>query len=597
MPKKIIPIKYTNRDFSSIRESLLEHAKRYYPNTYRDFNEAGFGSLMIDTVSYVGDVLSFYLDYQANESFLETAAEYENVLKLSKFLGFSFNKAPSSYGTCQFYALVPVSVATGGPDTRYSPTLKAGSTVATAGGVSFTLLDDVSFADSVNEVIVAKVNDDTGAPTYFAVKAEGRIVSGELLEHVETVDAFERFLKVVIPGDNVSAIVQVTDSEGHEYFEVEHLSQNSIYKPVTNKNAKNDSVPNILKKIAVPRRFAVEHLDDTTTIQFGYGSENELVSGSIADPANVALKRHAREYISDTSIDPTKLTSTDKFGVAPANTMLSVVYRSNTSENVNAGSGQVNRVVDAVVDFDNVASLNEDIRRYVVNSIEVSNEDPIVGDISIPGVEELKIRALGNFSAQNRAVTRQDYISMAYAMPGHFGAIKRCTIFRDNDSFKRNLNMYVISENAEGHLVRANNTIKQNLKTWLNGVRMINDTIDILDAFIINVGVEFDIVIEENANKYEVLRMAQLAIEEQFLLQREMGEPIVVSDFFKALKDVEEIVDVVSVRVVNKSGSPYSSLDYDIKGNSSKDGRVIYAPRTAVFELKYPEVDIKGKIV
>ena len=597
MPKKIIPIKYTNRDFSSIRESLLEHAKRYYPNTYRDFNEAGFGSLMIDTVSYVGDVLSFYLDYQANESFFETAAEYENVLKLSKFLGFNFNKAPSSYGVCQFFALIPVSPSTGAPDTRYSPTLKAGSTVATPDGVPFTLLDDISFADSVNEVIVAKVNDDTGAPTYFAVKTEGRVVSGELLEHVETVDQFERFLKVVIPGDNVSAIVQVTDSEGHEYFEVEHLSQNFIYKPVTNKNAKNDSVPNILKKMAVPRRFAVEHLDDTTTVQFGYGSESELVSGSIADPANVTLKRHAREYISDTSIDPTKLTSTDKFGVAPANTILSVVYRSNTSDNVNAGSNQINRVVDALVDFDNVASLNEGIRQYVVSSIEVSNEEPIVGDISIPGVEELKVRAMGKFSSQNRAVTRQDYISMAYAMPGHFGAIKRCTIFRDNDSFKRNLNMYVISEDDLGHLVKANNTIKQNLKTWLNGVRMINDTIDLLDAFIINIGVEFDIIIEENANKYEVLRASQVAIEEQFFMQREMGEPIVVSDLFKALKDVEEIIDVVTVNVVNKSGSPYSSLDYNIKENSSKDGRVIYAPRTAVFELKYPEVDIKGRIV
>ena len=157
--------------------------------------------------------------------------------------------------------------------------------------------------------------------------------------------------------------------------------------------------------------------------------------------------------------------------------------------------------------------------------------------------------------------------------------------------------MYVISEDDLGHLVKANNTIKQNLKTWLNGVRMINDTIDLLDAFIINIGVEFDIIIEENANKYEVLRASQVAIEEQFFMQREMGEPIVVSDLFKALKDVEEIIDVVTVNVVNKSGSPYSSLDYNIKENSSKDGRVIYAPRTAVFELKYPEVDIKGRIV
>lgn len=597
MAKKIVPIKYTNRDFSSIRESLLQHARRYYPNTFKDFNDASFGSLMIDTVSYIGDVLSFYLDYQANESFLQTAAEYENVLKLSRTLGFKFNKAPSSYGVCQFFALIPSVPNTGAPDLRYSPVLKAGSRVSTEGDISFTLIEDVNFEGEENDIVVAKVDDDTGAPLYYAVKSEGRVVSGELLEHTQNVGEFKRFLTISVPGVNVSEIVSVTDAEGHEYFEVDHLSQNTIFRPFVNKNAANDSVANILKAVAVPRRYTVEHLDDRTSINFGYGSETELVSGSVADPSSVIMKRHAREYVSDTSFDPSMLTSTDKFGVAPANTQISIVYRSNTTENVNAAAGSITQVIDADVEFNNVTLLDSGVRQYVANSIEVNNEDPIVGDVSLPSIDELKIRAMGNFATQNRAVTRQDYVSAVYAMPAKFGAIKRCTIFRDNDSFKRNLNLYVLSENEEGHLVNPNATLKLNLKTWLNNVRMINDTIDILNGFVINIGIDYQIVVDENANRFEALRKSSLAIEELFVVHKEMGEPIYLSDYFKALKDVEEVLDVIDIQVVNKAGAPYSDLDFNVLQNTSPDGRVVTPPRTAVFELKYPEIDIRGTII
>ncbi len=353
----------------------------------------------------------------------------------------------------------------------------------------------------------------------------------------------------------------------------------------------------MLKAVSVPRRYTVEHLDDQTNIQFGYGSETEMVSGSIADPSSVLLKRHAKDYISDTSFDPSKLTSTDKFGIAPANTTLSVVYRSNTSENVNAAANQIIRVLDADVEFNNVTALDSGVRDYIVNSIEVSNDEPIVGDVSLPSVEELKTRAMGNFATQNRAVTKQDYVSATYAMPGKFGAIKRCTIFKDEDSFKRNLNLYILSENLDGELVKSGKTLKLNLKTWLDNVRMMNDTIDILDAHIVNIGINFSIVVDDNANKYEVLRKSSKAIEDTFLIHKDIGEPLVISDYFKVLKDIEEIVDVVSVEIVNKVNGPYSGLDFDVSRNSSADGRVVTPGKIQVFELKYPDVDIRGTIV
>jgi hypothetical protein len=597
MPKKLVPIRYTNRDFSSIREALTEHAKRYYPNTFKDFNEASFGSLMIDTVSYIGDVLSFYLDYQANESFLQTAAEYQNVLKLSRTLGFKFNKSPSSYGICQFFALVPVVPSTGAPDMRYAPLLKAGSRVSTRSDVPFTLIEDISFQNTENEIIVAKVDEQTGAPLYYAIKSEGQVVSGELLEYTQAVGNFKRFLTISVPGTNVSEIISVTDAEGHEYFEVEHLSQDTVFKPITNGNAANDSVANLLKAVSVPRRYTVEHLDDVTNLQFGYGSETEMVSGSVADPSNVVLKRHAKEFISDTSFDPSKLTSTDKFGIAPANTTLSVVYRSNTQSNVNAGANQVTRVLDADVEFNDVAALDASVRDYIARSIEVNNDEPIVGDVSFPTVDELKTRAMGNFATQNRAVTKQDYISATYAMPGKFGAIKRCTIFKDEDSFKRNLNLYILSENMNGELVNASKTLKLNLKTWLDNVRMMNDTIDILNAQIVNIGIDFSIVVDDSANKYETLRKASKAIEDTFLVHKDIGEPLVISDYFKTLKDIEEIIDVVDVEIKSKSGGPYSNVDFDVWRHSTADGRVVSPGKIQVFELKFPDVDIRGTIV
>jgi len=458
------------------------------------------------------------------------------------------------------------------------------------------LTEDIEFSNIENKIIVAKVDEDSGAPTYFAVKSEGQVVSGEFIEHTEEVGEFSKFLTIEVPGENVAEIISITDEEGHLYHEVEYLSQNVIYKPLLNRNSANDGVPNILKAVAVPRRFTVEHSDDTAYVQFGYGSDSELLSGSIADPSNVIMKRHGRDHISDTTLDPSKLTSTDKFGVSPANTALSIVYRSNTEDNVNASSNSVKTISDPIIEFNNVTLLSDSVKEYIASTIEVTNEEPIVGDLSLPGVQEVKRRALDTFATQNRAVTKQDYISMTYAMPGKFGAIKRCTIRRDDDEFRRNLNLYVISENKQEYLVKTNRTIKNNLKNWLNGVRMINDSIDILDAYIINIGIEFEIVIDPGANKYAALRMASRAIENEFRIHKEIGEPIIKTDYFKALKDVDEIIDVAKIKVVNKNGLPYSEVVFSIEKNTTVDDRVIIPPKHHIFELKYPDVDIKGTI-
>ena len=594
--KKIVPIDYTIRDFSSIREDLLTYVRRYYPETYKDFNEASFGSLMIDTVSYVGDILSFYLDYQANESFMETSIEYGNILRHAKQMGYKFTGAPLTFGECSFYILVPVLEGTVVPNQLYIPTLMKGTKLATGGDVVFTLNENINFSDSSNEIVVARTDAD-GAPTYFAIKTEGQVVSGQPMEEIVEVGDFRRFQRIKLSGENIGEIISVFDSSGNEYFEGDYLSQDIVYREVVNRGANKDSVPSLMKAFPVPRRFVVEHERDDTFLQFGFGSTDELKSDSVVDPSEVVLKVHGKNYVTSTSFDPKNLTSTDKFGIAPANTNLIVVYRQNTNENVNVSTGALTKVVQPYLHFPERSSLDAGMIEFISKNIEVINEKPITGHVSLPTTEEIKRRALNVFATQNRAVTKQDYVTATYAMPSKFGAIKRCTVFRDKDELKRNLNLYVVSENASGVLVETNSAVKQNLRTWLNEVRMIGDSIDILNTKIINIGIEFDAIAEDGSNKYEVLNEAVSRLISKLMpTHMDIGEPFYLTDVFKVLKDVEGMLDVTDVRVVNKVGGIYSEMGLSIEENLSSDGRYLNVPLDHILEIKYPLSDIVGVI-
>lgn len=600
-PKKKIPINYTSRDFESIKNDLVQHAKKYYPDTYRDFNEAGFGSLMLDTVAYIGDILSFYLDYQANESFLETAVEYNNVVRHVKQLGYQFRGNPSAYGVCSFYVLVPASSTARGPDRRYLPIMRRFSEFNSVDGSSYLLNEDVDFAAPDNEVVVARV-DAEGTPTSYAVKAFGEVISGDIMQDTITVGDYQAFRRVRLEGNNVAEVFSVIDSEGHEYYEVPYLSENVIYKPVVNPNNHLDQVTSLLKPIIVPRRFVVEQERRgaanllSTFLVFGAGSEHELALESVADPTEVILQRHGKEYTADTAFDPAKLLSTEKFGVGPANTNLTVRYRVNSSENVNAMTDAVKEVVNARFLFRNKSELEQAQIDFVIDSLEVTNEEPIIGDITLPNSEEVRRRAKDYFATQNRAVTRQDYVSMAYAMPERFGAIKRANILTDKDSFRRNLNLYVVSEARNGTLVETNNTIKQNLRVWLNRNKMINDTVDILDARVLNIEIQFDAIADHAANKHDTLNEAVAALQFEFRNHFDVGEPLYFNRIYNALKRVNKISDVVDVRVEQKHGGRYSDMTLDLDSYISPDNRYLAVPENVILEIKFSGEDIKGTI-
>jgi hypothetical protein len=596
MAKKNLPIKYTSRDFATIRQDLVDYAKRYYPDSYRDYSEAGFGSLMVDTVAYVGDILSFYLDYQANESLLSSAVEYDNVIRLAAQLGYKFQPNPTSYGLVSLYMLVPANAASNAPDTAYMPILRKGSSFAAQNGGVFTLTEDVNFADSNNEIVVGRVNPTTGTPTYYAVKTLGQVMSGEMVQTSFIIDAHKRFMSLDIPGSNTAEIVSVFDTEGHEYFEVDYLSQDVVYREIPNRITNIDSVRSILKPVAVPRRFISKNTTSGMTIQFGYGSENERKNDSVVDPASVVLQQHARNYVTDETFDPSNLNQTDKFGIVPSNTTLFVTSRQNNAANTNVAAGNLTTVVNPVLVFNDIASLGRAKMNQVISSLEVNNDRVIAGDISYPTSTEIKTRALDYFATQNRIVTKNDYISYVYAMPEKFGGIKRAAVIKDTDSFKRNLNLYVLSEARDGTLVATNSVIKQNLKTWLNKNRMIHDTIDILDGNIINIGVDFEIVIDKSANKFDILDTATNKLVELFQVPPDISESFAISNVYSTLNNIAGVVDTVDVVVANKTGALYSNISYDVPGNLSADGRFVEFPEDLIWEIKFPLSDIRGTI-
>lgn len=598
MSKKIVPIDYTGNDFDSIKKNLINYIKKYYPNTSKDFNEASFGSLMTDLVSYVGDNLSFYLDYNANESFLETSLEYQNVIMHANQMGYKHSTTRSSVGTVDIYMPIPANGSLTAPDVNYLPKIKRGASFSTAEGNIFTLIDDVNFLSQESEYVGDELSTDGSTVAYYIIKKKARIISGENRQATLEVGDFQRFLKIKVPASNISEIVSVIDSNGNEYYEVDYLTQNTVFRPIVNRDSETQTqgVQSIMKPFPVPRRFTVERSGPDVFLIFGYGSESEIKQEQVADPSEIVLDILGKNYVSNVTFDPSKLLTTEKFGVSPVNTDLTVVYRTNTEDNVNASAGSITTVIDSNIEFSNPQNLAADKMQYITRNIEVYNELPVNGDISVPTTEEIKHRAYGNFATQGRAVTLRDYISATYAMPVSFGSVKRAAIYRDDNDLTRNMNMFIISENSTGKLEISSTALKQNLKTWLNSVKMVNDSVDILDASIFNFGIEFDIVGQKNVSTNQVFNTAREELFRQLTLAApEIGEPFQVTEIFRILKEVPEVLDVVNIKIVNRVGTSYSAYGVDIDAHLGTEGRTLHVPQDVIWELKY-ESDITGTV-
>jgi hypothetical protein len=588
-------IKYTDKDFASLKASLEEYTKRKYPNTFKDFGANSPISWYIDLIAYLGDQLSFNLDYSVNESFLDSAIDANNIIELGRANGYKHNPVQSSYGSVAFYISVPVD-SNLRPDSNYLPILRRGTELSSTAKASFILLEDVNFADPNNPIVVTATNSTTGVPTRYAVKAYGQVISGEINRKEIEVGAFQKFLKVEVPDNFISEIISVYDSNGHEYYEVDSLCNGVVYKPILNKfSDTNVLVPNIIKPFPAPRRFEFLYQNGKYYLQFGYGSSTDLEETSSLEPANVILQRQGKSYLTDTIMDPNNLISGDKFGIAPSNTILTVTYRRNTTKNSNAAVGTITNISNALFEFPSTA-IDQSVKNSIITSLETDNEEPIIGNNYIPNTDELKIKIYGTYSAQNRAVTKSDYENICYNMPSMFGSIKRCSAMPSNEKGQRVINLYTISEDQYGHLVQSNDALKENLKIWISKYKMLNDSIQILDAKIVNFAIDYVVLSTSAINSVTLLKNITEKLRELFENPLFIGEPLNVVQIYSTINSVQGVADTTKVIIHEMNGGLYSNTRIGLNNYKTADGRLYVVPNDVILELKYPNIDIRGII-
>ena len=587
---------YTNVSFQEIKETLVNRAKKYYPDTYQDFNQSSFGSMMMDMLAMMGEQLNFYTQFVANENFIETSRTSQGLVSAARNNGLEIFNKFTSVGSIRLYSRVPSDASLSGPDKTYNHTILKGLVVSSDSGAQYTTVQDAVIDFSPENLVSSEFTLEGGRTNFYTYAIDVPVISGENRTISVEVGTYRKFLKVEIRDTSITEVLSVFDSNGNEYYQVENLSQSVIYKEVENKNPGDNTTIHKLLPFPVPRRFSVQHEGERTFLVFGFGSEKSLKVKQIADPSEIAIKMSGKNYISDNVFDPTRMTETDKFGVSPENTTLTITYRSSNLENSNTGAKTLNNIITSEILFPNENSLDQGIIQYIKNSLSCENLQPINGSLEFTSTQEVAETIRASRGYRGRAVTMNDYVSACYAMPSKFGSIKRASIVKDHNDLKRNLNLFVISENSSGKLEKASPTLKSNLKNWLNSVRMVSDTIDVFDAKILNLSICFDVVLNDKADQITALSEIRKKIfYELNLSSQNIGEPFSIGRIEKIITSMIMVNRVSSIKLTNKFGEGYSDVRYDLETNLSSDGGLLMIPEDFICEIKN-ESDVNGKV-
>ena len=550
--------------------------------------------MMVDLVSMVSEQLNFYAQFVANENYPQTARSAQSLNNHALSSGKPIFNTYSSTGTIKVITYLPSDGTS--PNTEYGHTILKGTKFSgTAGGV-FTSTEDVSFDFSEEKSTGTIFSEDGSSITYYTFEVDVPVLSGEERTFSVSVPEYQKFLKIEVKDINVTDVLKVVDSANNEYYRVENLSQNVIFKGIPDVDFNNSQVSSRLVPFPVPRRYMVEFEGDKLYLVFGYGSESTLKVRQVADPSQIALLRPGQDHIYDTDFDPAKLLTTDKFGVSPQNTVLEITYRANTIENSNASANSINKISTLKTSFNNEAALDDEKINFIRQNISCKNVEPINGSLQFETTQELAQAIMSARKAQSRAVTIKDYETIAYLMPSSFGSVKRVSVSKDRNELTRNLNMYVITENSSKKFEKCSESLKKNLKTWINNYRMISDSIDIFDAQILNLGLELDMSLKNNINPSTAAsEIRDKLFEEINLVPPEIGQNFSIGFVEEILNSIPIISRVSKIKVILKTGNNYSDTRIDIKNYTSLDGGSILIPENVIWEVKNKE-DIIGKI-
>lgn len=596
---------FLNKDFDSLRSDLIQYVKAFYPDRIKDFSEASMGGALIDLAAYVGDVMSFYLDHQFSELSVESAVETANIENLVRDAGVDITGASPAVVDTKYFVEVP-AVKRG---TSYEPLPEAvprifqGTVAAANNGTRFELTEDLDFSEKDNadnfiaELTVGSSNAD-GSPSTFIMSRLGESLSGFTRTETFIVpNTFVSFREIVLSSENITEIISIFDTEGNEYFEVDSLSQDVVFRAVSNIRNDTDLVDDALELLAAPRRFTKRMGISTrvTSLTFGGGEADSLDNDIIPDPSEFAIPLFGKSTFKRFTIDPNKMLQTRTLGVAPQSTTLTIQYRFGGGLSHNVGASTIRTISKLLMDFPSQPSAA--LAAQVRASSDVSNESEALGGENAPTINELKNKVPSAKNAQSRIVTKEDLLARVYTMPSSFGRVFRASV-RSNPNNPLASQLFIISRDAAGNLVPSPDTLKLNLQTYLNQFRMISDAIDILDARVINVKVEFEIATDPSANKNLVVQKIISRLKNFFKIGNfQIDQPIRLSDVQNVIYNNIGVISVTDLKVRTLvgtvSGRVYSDNTFDVQTNTTKG--LVVPPPGAIFEVRFPDFDIAGQ--
>jgi len=609
-------VKYLNKDFAQFRQNLINFAKNYFPDTYQDFNESSPGMMFMEMSSYVGDVLSYYTDNSFKESLLSTAEESSNILMLSQLFGYKPRLNAPATCTLDVFHLVPAkgTGANAVPDMAYALTIASGMEVSTEDSITFHTEESIDFSQDP-EVTVYEI-DVSGNVVRYLLKKQVKVISGTIKSSTFSFVDPKPYDKIILPDTNIIDVISCSDSAGNTWYETDYLAQDTIFEDIANipfndpeLSAYRSTVPYILKLRKTARRFVSRVRDDNRVeLLFGSGVSSDADEEIIPNPKNVG---HGLEYLRRTTtsnVDPTNFLYTSTYGIAPSNTTLTIKYSYGGRVEENVG-------ISSIASVTSVSYLNEtglvDLSSTKA-SLAVVNNEPAVGARARQDLDSIRQNAMSTFAAQNRAITREDYISRVYSLPSRFGTVAKAYIIGDSQintadktypaetiSNPYALNLYILAQNADGHFTDSNQALLENLRTYLSQYRMLTDALNIKSAFIINLGINFEVIPKPNVNSNEVVLkcIARLKV----LLHNDrmqINGPLNISSIVSDLDGIDGVQSIPTFEFVNlhSSNKGYSGNQYDI--NSAIKNNILYPSLDpSIFEIKYPNADIKGKVV
>lgn len=598
-------IKYINRDFSNFREQLVEFAKNYFPDTYNDFSTTSPGMMFIEMASYVGDVLSFYQDTQLQETFLQHAKDPANLYNLAYMMGYR----PKSTNVSEVEIEVSQRVNATAPN--YLPNWNQALVVqpntrlraTTFGDPKFIINDkiDFAFSSSLNPTEVRIESIANGYPAEYRLTKKVKAISGELKTSTKVIGASEKFLTLSIEDTNIVGVLDITDSDGNDWYEVPFLGQDTIYDTQSNTATDKNQVPGLLRLKKVPRRFVTRLTSQgNLQIQFGAGINTSASDDEtfLPDPSNVGMGTNQGISRLDYAFDPSNFLFSKSYGIAPSNTTLTVRYIVGGGVESNVPANTINLVEQVTIAAPDQSKSN---------TLVFNNTTPATGGRDGDTVDELRQNSLRAYSEQNRAVTLQDYAIRSLSLPPLYGSVSKVYVTQDQatnanvvggayDSNPLALSLYVLAYNSEKQVVPATANLKENLKTYLSQYMLLTDAVNIKDAFIVNIGLKYEIITLPNYVSRDVLLACNTVLIDYFNISKwSINQPINISSIYTILDRVKGVQSVEKIYFENKVGGNYSEYAYDIKGATR--GNMLYPSYDpCIFEIKFPEIDIQGRV-